>query len=36
MPFPASAWSRSRDLPVPPKESFRKWWAKREKEEASK
>ena len=36
MPFPASAWSRSRDLPVPPKESFRKWWAKREKEEGSK
>ena len=36
MPFPASAWSRSRDLPVPPSETFRAWWDKREQEEASK
>ena len=29
LPPPASAWTRSRDLPVPPKETFRDWWASR-------
>ncbi|MGE2737967.1 LutB/LldF family L-lactate oxidation iron-sulfur protein [Mycolicibacterium vaccae] len=26
LPWPATAWSRSRDAPVPPVESFRAWW----------
>ena len=26
LPWPASAWSSSRDVPVPPTESFRSWW----------
>jgi L-lactate dehydrogenase complex protein LldF len=26
LPWPASAWTDSRDLPVPPKESFSAWW----------
>ncbi|EOM74557.1 iron-sulfur cluster-binding protein [Rhodococcus rhodnii] len=28
LPYPASAWTRSRDLPVPPKETFREWWSR--------
>jgi L-lactate dehydrogenase complex protein LldF len=24
----ASAWTGARDLPAPPRESFRSWWAK--------
>jgi L-lactate dehydrogenase complex protein LldF len=28
MPWPASPWTRARDLPLPPQESFRAWWAK--------
>jgi L-lactate dehydrogenase complex protein LldF len=27
LPFPGSLWTRSRDLPVLPKQSFRAWWA---------
>jgi L-lactate dehydrogenase complex protein LldF len=27
-PPPASAWTRSRDLPAPPSQTFRQWWAK--------
>lgn len=25
-PWPASSWSSARDVPVPPKETFRQWW----------
>jgi len=26
LPFPLSAWSTSRDLPAPPRQTFRDWW----------
>ncbi|MFZ0529172.1 MAG: LutB/LldF family L-lactate oxidation iron-sulfur protein [Propionicimonas sp.] len=26
MPWPASPWTRARDLPMPPTQSFRSWW----------
>jgi len=26
LPFPLSGWTASRDLPVPPRETFRSWW----------
>nr|BFF22733.1 hypothetical protein GCM10025732_06980 [Glycomyces mayteni] len=29
MPWPVSKWTVSRDLPVPPQESFRDWWKER-------
>ncbi|GAA1661929.1 LutB/LldF family L-lactate oxidation iron-sulfur protein [Glycomyces endophyticus] len=29
LPFPGSKWTMSRDLPVPPQESFRDWWKER-------
>jgi L-lactate dehydrogenase complex protein LldF len=28
LPPPLSAWTTSRDLPVPPRESFRAWWSR--------
>jgi len=28
LPWPLSAWTASRDLPVPPKQTFREWWDK--------
>jgi L-lactate dehydrogenase complex protein LldF len=31
LPPPLSAWTSSRDLPKPPKEPFRVWWAKRDR-----
>lgn len=30
LPFPGSLWTRSRDLPEPPKQTFHDWWAERE------
>ena len=26
LPFPASMWTVSRDIPAPPAENFRDWW----------
>ncbi|UOT04026.1 LutB/LldF family L-lactate oxidation iron-sulfur protein [Rhodococcus opacus] len=28
LPYPGSKWTASRDLPAPPKETFRQWWAR--------
>lgn len=33
LPWPASPWTRARDLPMPPQESFRQWWRKNREEE---
>mgnify|MGYP000474589409 CR=1 FL=1 len=30
VPWPLSAWSEARDVPAPPRHTFRQWWAKRE------
>jgi len=30
LPPPASAWTKARDLPVPPQQTFREWWSERE------
>ncbi len=34
LPGPAAAWSRARDVPLPPRESFRAWWARTRGESA--
>ncbi|GGM08185.1 LutB/LldF family L-lactate oxidation iron-sulfur protein [Promicromonospora citrea] len=31
LPFPGSLWTRSRDLPEPPRQTFHDWWAARER-----
>src|SRR5690606_39786281 len=31
LPFPGSRWTRSRDLPEPPRQTFHDWWAARER-----
>jgi L-lactate dehydrogenase complex protein LldF len=33
LPWPAAPWTNARDLPMPPKESFRAWWKKNRTEE---
>jgi len=30
IPGPASGWTKARDLPVPPQQTFRQWWSERE------
>jgi L-lactate dehydrogenase complex protein LldF len=31
LPPPLSAWTGTRDLPLPPAQTFRDWWARRER-----
>ena len=26
LPYPGSAWTQSKDMPAPPKQTFRQWW----------
>lgn len=35
LPWPAAPWTNARDIPMPPRESFRAWW-KRNREEGPK
>ncbi len=34
LPPPLSGWTKSRELPVPPRQSFRDWWDGRDREDA--
>jgi L-lactate dehydrogenase complex protein LldF len=34
LPGPATKWSRARDVPVPPTESFRAWWRRSGRKES--
>jgi L-lactate dehydrogenase complex protein LldF len=36
LPWPASAWSQARDVPLPPRESFRAWWKRTHGEDGGK
>ncbi|WP_433175658.1 lactate utilization protein B [Actinoallomurus sp. CA-150999] len=36
LPGPLSAWSDTREVPVPPRESFRDWWTRRPKAEGER
>ncbi|MEV5710234.1 lactate utilization protein B [Actinoallomurus sp. NPDC052274] len=36
LPGPLAAWSDTREVPVPPRESFRDWWARRASEEGDR
>ncbi|NHI19405.1 lactate utilization protein [Phycicoccus endophyticus] len=33
LPFPGSRWTGARDLPAPPRESFRQWWSRTGRDE---
>ncbi|TFV54887.1 iron-sulfur cluster-binding protein [Mycobacterium sp. PS03-16] len=33
LPWPASRWTSSRDIPEPPAETFRQWWARTHRED---
>ena len=35
LPYPGSLWTGARDLPAPPKETFRQWWARTHPEDES-
>jgi L-lactate dehydrogenase complex protein LldF len=35
LPFPGSKWTASRDMAVPPKETFRQWWTRTHSEDGS-
>jgi L-lactate dehydrogenase complex protein LldF len=36
LPPPLSAWTGTRDAPLPPSQTFRDWWARRERRRGSK
>jgi L-lactate dehydrogenase complex protein LldF len=36
LPWPGSRWTQARDLPLPPRESFRSWWRRVGREEGQR
>ena len=36
LPYPGSAWTHTKDMPAPPKQTFRQWWQETHGNEASK